>query len=325
VPQPADGWLLVGQVPAVVSQAHFDEVQAKLATNRSFAQRNNTAHQYLLRALVSCGRCGLACVARAVNGRNFYYVCNGKRHRPVSHRATCCPARYVPAGPLDALVWQDLCALLSEPEPLAMTVARAHGGSWLPQELLARRETLQRGQAHLRQQLERLTDAYLRAVVPLDEEERRRRDLERRLPALAGQEELLRHDAARQQKLAGVAASLEAFRARVQRGLAEASFEQRRQLVLLLVDRVIVKNAEVEIRYVLPTAPESEHVRFCHLRKDYFEHPVQGVLDAPVPADGWDQDGGIVAAAGEKVADLALDLGGRAVEAADALDREHAA
>ena len=29
------------------------------------------------------------------------------------------------------------------------------------------------------------------------------------------------------------------------------------------------------------------------------EDPVQGVLDAPVPADGPDQDGGIVAAAGQ--------------------------
>jgi hypothetical protein len=29
---------------------------------------------------------------------------------------------------------------------------------------------------------------------------------------------------------------------------------------------VIVTDAEVEIRYVLPTNPESEHVRFCHLR-----------------------------------------------------------
>ena len=86
-------------------------------------------------------------------------------------------------------------------------VARAHGGAWLPQELLARRETLRRGQAHLRQQLERLTDAYLRAVIPLDEYERRRRDLEQRVRALAGQEEQLRHDAARQQQLAGVAAS----------------------------------------------------------------------------------------------------------------------
>ena len=273
VPQPADAWVLVGRVPAVVGRAHFDEVQAKLATNRSFARRNNTAHRYLLRALVSCGCCGLACTARAVNKRNFYYLCNGKGHSTYSHRATCCPARHTPADQLDELVWADLCALLSEPEPLAAAIARAHGGAWLPQELLARRETLRRGRAHLHQQIERLTDAYLRAVVPLDEYERRRRDLEERAQALAGQEEQLRNDAARQQQLAGVAASVEAFRARVQRGLAAATFEQRRQLVLLLIDRVIVTDAEVEIRYVLPTSPESEHVRFCHLRKDYFDHP----------------------------------------------------
>jgi site-specific DNA recombinase len=264
VPQPADSWILVGQVPAVVSQTHFDEVQAKLATNRSFARRNNTAHQYLLRALVSCGCCGLACTARAVNGRNFYYLCNGKGHSTFSHRATRCPARYTPAGQLDELVWQDLRALLCEPEPLATAVARVHGGAWLPQELQARREALRRGQVQLRQQLERLTDAYLRAVIPLEEYQRRRCDLEQRVTALVGQEERLRDDAERQRQLAGLAASLEAFRARVQGGLDQATFEQRHQLVLLLIDRVVVTDASVEIRYVLPTSPESEHVRFCH-------------------------------------------------------------
>jgi site-specific DNA recombinase len=96
---------------------------------------------------------------------------------------------------------------------------------------------------------------------------------EQRMQALAGQEELLRNDARRQQQLAGIAASLEAFRERVQHGLANATFEQRRQLMLLLVDRVVVTNDEVEIRYVLPTSRESEHVRFCLLRKDYFNNP----------------------------------------------------
>src|SRR3954469_11559403 len=37
------------------------------------------------------------------------------------------------------------------------------------------------------------------------------------------------------------------------------------------------------------------------------EHPMQRVLDAPVPADGWDQDGGIIATTREEVADLGLD------------------
>jgi site-specific DNA recombinase len=287
VPMPAESWILVGQVPAVVSQAHFDEVQAKLATNRSFARRNNTVHQYLLRALVSCGRCGLACTARAINGRNFYYLCSGKGHSTLSHRATPCPARHTPAGQLDERVWQDLRAMLSEPGALATALVRAQGGAWLPQELQSRRDTLRRGQVQLLQQLERLTDAYLRAVIPISEYERRRRDLEQRLAALAGQEEQLRNDAERQRQLAGLAASLEVFRARVQRGLDGASFEQRRQLVLLLVDRVVVTDADVEIRYVLPTSPESEHVRFCHLRKDYFDHPAAGLHREAALAELW--------------------------------------
>src|SRR3954462_1192410 len=51
------------------------------------------------------------------------------------------------------------------------------------------------------------------------------------------------------------------------------------------------------------------------------ENPMQAVLDAPVPADGLGQDGRIVAAAGEEVADLSLGLTG-AVDAADRLDRQ---
>ncbi len=101
-----------------------------------------------------------------------------------SHHATRCPARYIPAGQLDELVWQDLCSLLAEPASLAAAVARAHGGAWLPQKLQARREMLRRGQAHLQQQLERLTDAYLGSIIPLEEYGRRRRDLEQRLQAL---------------------------------------------------------------------------------------------------------------------------------------------
>lgn len=222
---------------------------------------------------MSCGCCGLACAGRGAGGRNLHYLCNGEGHGARSHRTTRCPARHIPAGQLDELVWRDLRALPGEPEPLATAIAPAHGGAWLRQGLQARRGIPRRRQAHPAQQLERLTDAYLRGVIPLDEHERRRRDLGQRGLALAGRGELPHPCAERQQQLAGVAAPLEGFRARVQRGLAAAISEQRRQLVLPLIDRAIVTDAEVEIRHALPTSPESEHVRSCHLRKDHFDHP----------------------------------------------------
>ena len=62
--------------------------------------------------------------------------------------------------------------------------------------------------------------------------------------------------------------SIEAFCQRVQLGLTEATFEQKRQLIELLIDRVVVTDEEVEIRYVIP--PSSKHLRFCQLRLDYF-------------------------------------------------------
>jgi hypothetical protein len=90
-------------------------------------------------------------------------------------------------------------------------------------------------------------------------------------------------------ELAGVAGSIEDFCQRVRRGLADATFEQRRKLVELLIDRVIVSGEEVEIRYVIPTDPSSEHVRFCHLRSDYLHDPPLGqhlkAFGLPLPLD----------------------------------------
>jgi site-specific DNA recombinase len=40
------------------------------------------------------------------------------------------------------------------------------------------------------------------------------------------------------------------------------TFAQRRQLVELLIDRVIANDAQVEIRYVVPTGPKGETTPF---------------------------------------------------------------
>src|SRR5690348_2549598 len=315
VPVPAAEWLPVASVPALVSEEQFAQAQAKLARNRAFARRHNTAHAYLLRALVSCGACRSACLCRTVHHRHAYYVCRGKGDPLHSHRDEPCPARYAPAARLDDLVWRDLCELLTHPEHVAQALARAHGGGWLPQELQARREQLRQGRRALEGQLERLTEAYLLAVVPLPEYQRRRQSLEEKRQALASQADQLEAQADRQAALAGWATSAADFCRRARAGLAGADFAQKRRLVELLIDRVLVSDGEVEIRYVVPLSPGSETVRFCHLRKDYF-HP-------PAVPDGPAEPGGIGLGAGQEVADLARGREPAPAVAADGLDREH--
>ena len=280
-PLPEREWIEVGAVPAVVTREQFDRVQAKLATNQSFSARNNKVGTYLLRSLVSCGGCGLACLARRLPPRNSYYVCTGKTRAARHRNGATCESRYIPSQAIDDLVWQDLCDLLRHPAAVAEAFRLASVGAWHPQEFQARRDRLRQGKASLAQQLERLTEAYLGGVIPLPEYERRRGEIGARDASLAEQERRLSGEADRLNEALGLAASLEAFCERVSTGLENATFDQRRQLVELLIDRVVVTGDEIEIRYVLPTSPQSEHVRFCHLRSDYFHDPALRQLHEP--------------------------------------------
>jgi site-specific DNA recombinase len=267
-------WTFVGSIPALVTEDIFDQVQKKLALNMKQAARNNKSHLYLLRALVSCGACQSACISRTTNGGRSYYACRCLAQPLYSGQSKRCRSRYIPADQLDTIVWHDFCELISEPEAIVNALQRAHDGNWLPQQLQARRETLRKAQTTLRQQMERLTEAYLAGIVPLPEYQRRRQELDTRDAGLEQQAKELGAQVDRQKDISQMAASIEDFCQRIQTGLAKASFAQKRTLVELLVDRVLVINDQVEIRYVVPTHSRSETTRFCHLRKDYFHHVV---------------------------------------------------
>ena len=114
----------MASVPALVSQEQFDLAAEKLSRNKSFARRNNKTHQYLLRALVSCGACMLCSIARTRTGRKNndrkqrYYVCSGKFKRAQDDPEKKCPSRYAPADQLDEVVWKDLCEVLTHPQSI---------------------------------------------------------------------------------------------------------------------------------------------------------------------------------------------------------------
>jgi site-specific DNA recombinase len=265
---PPQEWQFVAHVPAIVTQEQFDQVQAKFERNKQLAKRNNKAHHYLLRALVSCGVCRRTC--RGQTSRKYaYYKCAGKDHFIRRSGSERCPSRLIPMKQLDAVVWDDLCRLITEPEIIVAALKRAQSGAWLPQELEARRQNLCRASNSLSNQVERLTQAYLAEVMGLEEYQRRRRDLERQIEAMQQQIHQLENQVNRQAKIAGWANSIEDFCQRVQTGLAAATFEQRRQLLELLIDRVVVTNEEVEIRYVIPLSPAAEQTRFYQLRQPY--------------------------------------------------------
>ena len=139
----------------------------------------------------------------------------------------------------------------------------------MPQELRARITNLTKVDRHIEHQRQRLLDAYLAEVLTLAEFERKQAELGKKQQALRIQKNQLEATATERLELSAVANSIEAFCLQIQPVLTQATFAQKRQLVELLIDRVVVTDENVEIRYVIPTRPDGPHQPFSHLCTDY--------------------------------------------------------
>jgi site-specific DNA recombinase len=270
-PCPPDQWITV-PVPALVSAETFVAVQQRLRSNQQLAKRN-AQHTYLLRGLVSCGVCRLSCTGRALHAATSYqyYVCRGKLSAVSSDRLTRCASRLTPATQLDALVWADLCQVLQHPELVRETLMRAQAGAWVPEEVQRRQASLRAVRAGLVRQQARLLEAYLAEVVDLPTFEAKRQELLHQESDVQARERELAAQTQRAQDVATLAASTSEVLQRLALGLENATADQQRELVERLIDRVVVTNGDVEIRYVIPTTEASTPTRFCQLRTDYFD------------------------------------------------------
>lgn len=175
-PAPTEEWMAV-PVPALISDETCEAAQHRLERKVPMARRNKTTSEYLLRGLVSCGQCRLSCGGRTLPPGDHYSCCRGHTDALRLALGARCTARDAPAQVLDALVWQDLCRVLSDPALITHARERAQMGAWVPQALHARRQTLRDVLAQLERQQARRLDLYLAEVIEREECARRRKEV----------------------------------------------------------------------------------------------------------------------------------------------------
>ena len=105
--------------------------------------------------MLSCRWCGLALNVWN-NGRYAYYRCKGMDVLAMRGRREPCHARQIPTARIDALVWDDLRQLLSEPAVLLDAVQRFRDGWLNGEERQAHRRDLRRRRAQIERRIQRL-------------------------------------------------------------------------------------------------------------------------------------------------------------------------
>jgi len=249
-------------VPAIVTPELFAEAQRRLAENSRFAPRNQKRHEYLLKGLVRCGRCGAAMSGAVSHGRRIYR-CTAFDPYNVGERKVCRPAPWTDADFLEALVWDAVCNLLRHPETLRREFERRLQEAGAADALDLQEQELRRQLDGLRRQQDRLLDIYQAEEVDRDEVRRRLGELKRQKEQVERELTELKARREERERLRDVRAAFEEFLEDISAGLDALDFSGRQQLLRLLVHGVIVDadGGAVRIQTILPTPPKANNGR----------------------------------------------------------------
>lgn len=246
-------------VPALVGRELFAQVAEQLAENRRRSRARKAGARYLLQGLVVCRRCGYACSGQGRQRRPTgqpalgYYGCNGRRQLGADGQKVC-RMRSVRAEELEAAVWRDVCALLSDPARVEQEYERRLRGSAV-EGSGADREALAKRVAAVKRGISRLIDGYSEGLLEKGEFEPRLRAARERLARLEAEARAEADEAARRADLRLVVGQIQEFAEGINSGLREADWATRREVIRALVKQVEVGDEEVRIVYRVPPVP----------------------------------------------------------------------
>ena len=249
---PEAEWIHI-PVPAMVDPALFEAVQEQLAENRRRSRQTTYGARFLLQGLLVCRQCGYAYCGKVVS----VYAGNGKRRNYAYYRcsgndASRCGGQRLCTNPqlrtdrLDGAVWQEVESVLRDPRSIAAEYERrlvAAQRSDASSDIAAAELQL----AKLRRGMDRLIDGYAEGLIERREFEPRLAGFRQRIQGWEAQANSMRDDAAQRRTLSLVLGRLEEFSNRVQNGLAAADWQQRRELIRLLVKRIEISPEDVNV------------------------------------------------------------------------------
>jgi site-specific DNA recombinase len=249
-------------VPALIDEELFAGAAEQLAENRRQRDSSLRGRRFLLQGLIVCGQCGYGYYGKPIYRRltrtgrppgYAYYWCGGNdSHRFGGERI--CNSKGCRTDMLDEAVWQDVAALLAEPERIRQEYERrlCHRDKRPGRPV----DQLSRLSARVQSGINRLIDAYQDGYLQRQEFESRIRGARDRLARLEAEAKAVAEHDAQGEHLQTAVDQLHKFAARVRNGIQDADWLARREILRALIKHIEVGPDAVRIIYkVAPTHP----------------------------------------------------------------------
>jgi site-specific DNA recombinase len=249
-------------VPALVDAAVFEAAQKQLIENRQRKREQRHGPRWLLQGLTVCRSCGYAYCGRRFGfvptgrskGARHYYYCIGTEEYRL-HGAPKCSNPTVHGDRLDQIVWDQVRALLEDPNRVAdeyrRRIGRVQNGAEPSEQIVH----LDRQMTRLRHSIDRLIDSYTAGMIDKTEFEPRITALKQRMSQLDQQRQTALDTVNADRELSLVINRLEDFSAKVAQGLDRLDWIGKRTIIHTLVRRIEIDHDGIEVVFRVPSTP----------------------------------------------------------------------
>ena len=154
-------------VPILVDEDTWQTAQDQLADNGLFSRRNNQRHEYLLRGLVRCPRCGGSYTGYTRGGCQGYR-CNRISWASSLYRQSDVLSGSIQAQPLERAVWEAIKNALRNPQVLVDEYNRRLASSTSGNQTELERRGVASALTREKAQEDRITQAYIHDAMDLE-------------------------------------------------------------------------------------------------------------------------------------------------------------
>ena len=270
--QPRDTWIEV-PVPPLVDEETWERAQ-KLKKQRSSGAKRNTKVLYLLQHLLKCGECGHNFHAKSTwstssvrNGKKYhydlpaprrYYKCNGME----SLRLRCRELHYIRAERLEEPIWSEVKRVLQNPDLIVAgidTLDSQEGGG-LEEEIAQAERDLR----SIQLEEDRAIRLFVSGKITEPQLDHQRRFITERLESARAKLDDSRAQEASGAEKRRLMEAVLAWAREVGQGLDELTPEQRREILQMIVEQIVIdRDNNVDITLAIPIdedSPESDSV-----------------------------------------------------------------
>lgn len=243
-PRPKEEWIPFS-VPAIITHEQWAAAQKIMKQNQKRAQRNSK-RRYLLSSLLVCDVCQHTMHGATYRNRSYYRCAYGgkKRDEGIPEHSMVVDSEIV-----ETAVWDALRHLLKEPDHIAEA-----WNDYKATEDVGESERLKKRIEQLNVQRERLLDAYQEGYISRTELAMRQNPLLQELEQSKGRLQ----DA---QTWESVDISVDEFTQQIELALDTADCDLQRNVIRLLIERIIVSDEALVIEHLVPTTEAVSRLR----------------------------------------------------------------